>query len=192
MAFIKKMVGCFLAFFRAVLVLYFLTTVAVYTYRWLAWNGLTKDFEAVCTDYRETRPTDLDRLRVVEGPYTREFWNHLREAYRKAPQVIKPEWAIWQPDGSLRVPVGFDFKPSGYDRLFRFYGQGQRPRERSYVIAKQAVSDIFQSRFQDGVPQDFASEINSKYPDTSGLWVTSNACGLMNEIIQAGGLLAQE
>lgn len=106
-----------LSVIKAIMVVSVLSILAYYSYGWLAWNVLTKEFDAVCTNYAELTGENYDSFSVVEGPYTQEFWEQLQTAYSEFPNQLKDEWAIWQEDGRLRVPVGFDFEPEDAERL---------------------------------------------------------------------------
>ena len=164
---------------------------AIGAYEWLAWNVLTKDFQAVCTSPRELTGHDVDEFHVVEGPYTSEFWTHLRDAYDELGEDLEPEWAMWQEDGTLRVPVGFDFEPVEKDAM-TFLHNDRRSRERSHVLASYAAYKIFRNRVEGHVNlsgyEDLAySSLPKQYPPR----IIPNTCGFMEEMITVGGALTR-
>lgn len=174
------------------LILNLINCIGIDLYRWAAWNGLTKQFEAVCTEYRELTGKGRNRYLPVQGPYTQEFWVHIRKNYSEFPRQLEPEWAMWQEDGSLRVPIGFDFKPNEYDRL-NVMGFAARRRERSHVLSVWSVYDIVQKRLKGDEYWDPIDKlVLPKYPNREKDLLRSDGCGVMDEIIRVGGVLAAE
>ncbi|MDF1748688.1 MAG: hypothetical protein P1V34_07425 [Alphaproteobacteria bacterium] len=175
-----------------VAVLVLMAKPAIYTYEWIAWNVLTKDFQAVCTSPRELTGYDVNEFHVIEGPYTAEFWGYLREAYTELGEDLKPEWALWQNDGTLRVPVGFDLEPEEKDRM-TYLHDDRRPRERSHVLASYATNQIYKDRIRGRV--DLSQYEHLKYsffPETSPEVIHPNTCGFMEEVITVGGKLSSD
>lgn len=175
-----------------VAVLVLLAKPAMHAYEWIAWNVLTKDFQAVCTYPFELTNQYLDDYRVVEGPYTAEFWRYLREAYTELGEDLEPEWALWQEDGSLRVPVGFDLEPEEKDRM-TYLHDDRRPRERSHVLASYATNQIYKDRIRGRV--DLTEYEHLKYsffPETAPPATQPDTCGFMEEVITVGGRLSSD
>ncbi|MBP5858739.1 hypothetical protein KAJ83_17095 [Marivibrio halodurans] len=163
---------------------------AIGAYEWLAWNVLTKDFQAVCTSPRELTGYDVDVFHVIEGPYTAEFWEYLRVAFDRLGEDLEPEWAMWQEDGTLRVPVGFDFEPVEKDAM-RYLRHDRRPRERSHVLASYATNQIFKDRLMGRVDlSQYEHLAYSWLPDSFPPANQPNTCGFMEEVITVDGSLA--
>lgn len=181
-----------LKFGFALMVGVLLAIAAVDVYRWLAWNVLKKDFEAVCTLYPELTGKDTNQYRVVEGPYTQEFWAQLRIAYTKFPRQLKPEWAMWQEDGTLRVPVGFDFTPDDSAATYYFHDD---PRRREYSQALSASAAYHIRALREAGGADFSHYSHLAF---SRRWtelppsLPTNTCGFMEQFITVGGAFAGE
>ena len=164
---------------------------AIGAYEWLAWNVLTKDFQAVCTSPRELTGYDVDVFHVIEGPYTAEFWEYLRVAFDRLGEDLEPEWAMWQEDGTLRVPVGFDFEPVEKDAM-TFLRHDRRPRERSHVLASYAAYKIFGDRIRGRVDLTQHEHLAYRlFSESSPLVIHPNTCGFMEEMITVGGALTR-
>jgi hypothetical protein len=165
--------------------------IGVFAYRWLAWNILTKDFQAVCTEPTELTGDDVGHYLVVDGPYTREFWDELKRAYSFFSRELNPKWADWQGDGTLRVPIGFDFEPSETEGM-TFLHYDRRAQERSHVLATAAAIEIFQRRKSEGADlSSFKRYAYSIFPERNPATIKADTCGVMKALITAGGALSQ-
>lgn len=148
-----------------------------FSYRWLAWNGLTKEFEAVCVEHPILTGAPDKKYRVVEGPYTQEFWELLRFSFESDSDEYFSRWGTWQEDGSLIVPVGFDFIPKWYNSLGSV-ADGARERDWSIALSERVASIIFKRLRKQGA--DITSYRRIGY----------NSCGFLEELITVGGAFA--
>lgn len=169
--------------------------VAIYPLKginWLAWNVFTKEFEALCVDYPYFTGASERQYRAFKGPYTQEFYKALKEYFDLWHYEEFSKWGIWQEDGSLRVPIGFDFTPEWVDALGSI-PDGARERDWSIELSYRAADLILDRREEEGVDlsayAQFAfSSDPSQYPSR----IRPDTCGFMEELITVGGALARK